>query len=76
MHVPYSQTTRGTDLDTGIVSQNIALATSLGLDNVMEMANIPFIGTNGEEFKNKEKRGLEGLGVWYGCTSRLWKDLK
>ena len=45
----------GTDLDTGIVSQNIALAaTSLGLDNVIcGMANIPFVGPSGEEFKNK-----------------------
>lgn len=66
----------GTDLDTGIVSQNIALAaTSLGFDNVIcGMANIPFIGTNGEEFKNKAgiSEGWEfGMAVLvgYGKTS-------
>ena len=45
----------GTDLDAGIVSQNISLsATSLGLDNVIcGMANIPFSGPRGEEFREK-----------------------
>ena len=66
----------GTDLDTGIVSQNIALAaTSLGLDNVIcGTANIPFIGRNSEEFKNKAgiSEGWEfGMAVLvgYGKTS-------
>ncbi|MCL2415893.1 MAG: nitroreductase [Defluviitaleaceae bacterium] len=42
-------------LDCGIVSQNIALAaSSLGLGNVIcAMANIPLMGTRGEEFKQK-----------------------
>lgn len=45
----------GTDLDTGIVSQNIALAsTSLGLGNVIcGMAAIPFNGPKGDEFKKR-----------------------
>ncbi|NLJ89650.1 MAG: nitroreductase family protein [Clostridiales bacterium] len=45
----------GTDLDTGIVCQNISLAaTSLGLDNVIcGMARIPFNGPKGDEFKEK-----------------------
>lgn len=45
----------GSDLDIGIVSENIALAsTSLGLDNVIcGMAAIPFKGQKGEEFKRK-----------------------
>ena len=43
------------DLDTGIVSQNIALAaTSLGLGNVIcGMAAMPFASKKGEEFKQK-----------------------
>jgi len=42
-------------LDCGIVSENIALAaSSLGLGNVIcAMANIPFQGPNGSEFKKK-----------------------
>ena len=61
----------GTDLDVGIVSQNIALAaTSLGLDNVIcGMANIPFVGPRGEEFM--EKAGFDegwefGMAVLVG----------
>jgi nitroreductase len=42
-----------TDLDAGIVSQNIALAaSSLGLGNVIcGMARIPLNGANGESYK-------------------------
>lgn len=45
----------GTDLDIGIVSENIALAaTSLGLGNVIcGMAAIPFNGAKGESFKKR-----------------------
>ena len=45
----------GTDLDIGIVSENISLAaSSLGLGNVIcGMAAIPFNGENGELFKQK-----------------------
>jgi nitroreductase len=45
----------GTDLDAGIVSENIALAAeSLGLGNVIcGMAAIPFYGANGEAFRQK-----------------------
>jgi len=45
----------GTDLDTGIVSENIALAaSSLGLGNVIcGMAAIPFNGPKGELFKQR-----------------------
>ncbi|MCL2099426.1 MAG: nitroreductase family protein [Oscillospiraceae bacterium] len=45
----------GTDLDTGIVSENIALAaSSLGLGNVIcGMAGIAFGGPKGEDFKNR-----------------------
>jgi len=45
----------GTDIDTGIVSENIALAaTSLGLGNVIcGMAAIPFNGPKGSIFKQK-----------------------
>lgn len=44
-----------TDLDAGIVSENIALAaSSLGLGNVIcGMAAIPFSGPRGEEFQKK-----------------------
>ena len=44
-----------TDLDTGIVSENICLAaSSLGLDSVIcGMAYIPFNGSKGNEFKKK-----------------------
>lgn len=44
-----------TDLDCGIVSENIALAaSSLGLGNVIcGMARIPFEGPNGAKFKQK-----------------------
>ena len=43
----------GSDLDSGIVSQNIALASSsLGLGNVIcGMARIPFNGAKGESYK-------------------------
>ena len=43
------------DIDVGIVSQNIALAaTSLGLGNVIcGMANIPYRGDKGKEFKKR-----------------------
>lgn len=43
------------DVDCGIVSENIALAAhSLGLGNVIcAMANIPFSGSRGAEFKKK-----------------------
>ncbi|MDF2544932.1 MAG: hypothetical protein K0S47_4650 [Herbinix sp.] len=45
----------GTDIDTGIVSENIALAaTSLGLGNVIcGMAAIPFNGSKAEELRKK-----------------------
>jgi nitroreductase len=45
----------GTDLDIGIVSENIALAAaSLGLGNVIcGMANIAFNGPKGEDFKQR-----------------------
>jgi nitroreductase len=45
----------GTDLDAGIVSENIALAaSSLGLGNVIcGMARIPFQGPKGEAFRKK-----------------------
>ena len=45
----------GTDLDIGIVSENIALAaSSLGLGNVIcGMAAIPFNGEKGEIYKQK-----------------------
>ena len=43
----------GSDLDCGIVSENVALAAaSLGLGNVIcGMAGIPFSGPNGEKYK-------------------------
>ncbi|MDL2233298.1 nitroreductase family protein [Ruminococcaceae bacterium OttesenSCG-928-L11] len=45
----------GTEMDTGIVSQNIALAaTALGLGSVIcGMARIPLSGPKGEEFKQR-----------------------
>lgn len=45
----------GTDMDTGIVSENITLAaTSLGLDSVIcGMASIPFNGSKGDTLKKK-----------------------
>lgn len=45
----------GTEMDTGIVSENIALAaTSLGLGSVIcGMAAIPFSGPNAEDFKKR-----------------------
>ena len=47
----------GTDLDIGIVSENISLAAAaLGLGNVIcGMAAIPFSGPKGEEFKQRAK---------------------
>ena len=61
----------GSDLDAGIVTQNIALAaTSLGLDNVIcGMARIPFDGLNGKQFKEKAgfSEGWEfGMAVLVG----------
>jgi len=58
-------------LDCGIVSENIALAaSSLGLGNVIcAMANIPFQGSRGAEFKEKVSwpDGLEfGMAVLVG----------
>lgn len=60
-----------TDLDAGIVSENIALAAaSLGLGNVIcGMAAIPFSGPRGEEFKKKAgfTEGYEfGMSVLVG----------
>lgn len=45
----------GTEMDTGIVSQNITLAaTALGLGSVIcGLAAIPFKGPKGEEFKSR-----------------------
>lgn len=45
----------GTDIDTGIVCENITLAaTSLGLGSVIcGLAALPFHGPKGEEFKKK-----------------------
>ena len=45
----------GTETDTGIVCENIALAAaSLGLGSVIcAMASIPFNGPNGDEFKKR-----------------------
>lgn len=45
----------GTDMDSGIVSENIALAaTSLGLGNVIcGMAAFPFAGPKGDSFKQR-----------------------
>jgi nitroreductase len=45
----------GTDLDCGIVSENIALAAhALGLGNVIcGMANVPLSGENGAKFKQR-----------------------
>lgn len=60
-----------TDLDAGIVSENIALAaTSLGLGNVIcGMAVIPFSGPRGEDFKKRAgfAEGYEfGMAVLVG----------
>lgn len=61
----------GTDIDTGIVSENIALAaTSLGLGNVIcGMARFPFNGPKGDIFKEKIEfpQGYEfGVAVLVG----------
>jgi len=50
-------TSEGSDLDCGIVSQNISLAAhSLGLGNVIcGMAGIPFSGPRAEELKKRLK---------------------
>lgn len=50
----------GTDMDSGIVSENIALAAaSLGLGSVIcGMASIPFNGPRGDEFK--QRAGITG----------------
>jgi len=65
------------DVDCGIVTQNIALAaTSMGLDNVIvAMAQIPFNGPQGAEFKDKIgwPEGFEfgmGVCVGYGNTTK------
>ena len=65
----------GTDLDCGIVSENIAIAAeSLGIGNVIcGMANIPFSGSNGEKFKKKAgfSEGWEfGMAVLAGYASQ------
>jgi len=63
-----------TEVDCGIVCQNIALAaTSLGLGNVIcGMAGLPFSGGRGEEFKEKFKfeKGYEfGMSVLVGYAN-------
>ncbi len=63
----------GTDLDTGIVSENIALAAaSLGLGSVIcGMAAIPLNGPKGSTFKQKIgfPDGWEfGMAVLVGCA--------
>lgn len=67
----------GTDIDTGIVSENICLAAgSLGLDSVIcGMASIPFNGSKGDEFKKKVglSNGWEfgvAVLVGYGRTKK------
>ena len=65
----------GTDLDAGIVSENIALAaSSLGLGNVIcGMAAIPFNGPNGEIYKKKTgfSDGWEfGMAVLIGFAEK------
>ena len=65
----------GTDLDTGIVSQNIALAaSSLGLGNVIcGMARIPFEGSKGESYKARAgfSEGWEfGMAVLVGYAEK------
>ena len=68
----------GTDLDCGIVSENIAIAAeSLGLGNVIcGMANIPFNGPNGESFRKKAgfSEGWEfGMAVLVGYAAQPGK---
>ena len=65
------------EMDSGIVTQNIALAAaSLGLDNVIVgMAAIPFNSPAGDEFKKRVgwPEGYEfgmGVCVGYGNTSK------
>ena len=65
----------GTDLDTGIVSENIALAASaLGLGNVIcGMANVALTGPKGEAFKQKAgfSDGWEfGMAVLVGYAAQ------
>jgi len=65
----------GTDLDAGIVSENIALAaSSLGLGNVIcGMASIAFNGAKGEEYKQKSgfSDGWEfGMAVLVGYAEK------
>jgi nitroreductase len=62
---------KGTEMDTGIVSENIALAAaSLGLGSVIcGMAGIPFSGPKGEAFKQRAgfSEGFEyGIAVLVG----------
>lgn len=61
----------GSDLDIGIVSENIALAaSSLGLGNVIcGMASIPFNGAKGNEFKQRADFGDDwqfGMAILVG----------
>ena len=68
-------------IDCGIVCENIALAaTSLGLGNVIcGMAEIPLTGERGEEFKNmlKFEKGHEfGMGVLLGYAKNEGKPHK
>jgi len=68
----------GTDLDAGIVSENIALAAeSLGLGNVIcGMAAIPFYGANGEAYRQKAgfSEGWEfGMTVLVGYAEKPGK---
>ena len=65
----------GTDLDAGIVSENIVLAaSSLGLGNVIcGMASIPFNGPKGEVYKKKAgfSEGWEfGMTVLVGYAEK------
>jgi len=65
----------GTDLDAGIVTENIALAAeSLGLGNVIcGMANIPFTGANGEAYRKRAgfSDGWEfGMAVLIGYATQ------
>ena len=64
----------GTELDCGIISENIALAaSSLGLGNVIcGMGKIPFMGKRGDEFKRRIgfEDGWEfGMAVLVGNAS-------
>ncbi|MCL2775525.1 MAG: nitroreductase family protein [Oscillospiraceae bacterium] len=65
----------GTDTDTGIISENIALAaSSLGLGNVIcGMAAIPFNGAKGELFRQKAGFSEDwefGMSVLVGYSAK------